>query len=385
MRHVFPTGEIAHKWAHQTQDSARNPQGNLYFRGDTLYSYRDSYPIARLFKKKGARPSIGENGPGGLLNSTVRAAHEGKTLALHVENTYSSTTAGHCSDARRATSHLPSIVVPYPAMEASTAQGLYGACDAATKHKENVAYLVNLAGEHLSKAQRAQMLRNVAWRRAAAEERLADAQAYSAFFGIRRKVPAFPELAWNAAAARAERIENPDPVRDAKRFKLREQRAAQSEAVTEYREEMARRMTEASHGYLGYRVTIGKRWPAMLARKTGEKGENPLHVMADRTMWRLNELHQSYGFHRDPVMLRVNGDQIETSQGARIPLAAAPLIWRIVEHARTSGGRVYAGRDGYMAGDYRIDRVTNEGELVAGCHRIPHSELRSMARALNLA
>src|SRR3990167_11282137 len=53
-RHVFPTDEIPHKWAHQTQEEARNPQGNLYFRGPTLYSYRDSYPIARLFKKRGA-------------------------------------------------------------------------------------------------------------------------------------------------------------------------------------------------------------------------------------------------------------------------------------------------------------------------------------------
>jgi hypothetical protein len=30
--------EIAHKWFHQTQDFARNPQRNFYFEGATIYS-----------------------------------------------------------------------------------------------------------------------------------------------------------------------------------------------------------------------------------------------------------------------------------------------------------------------------------------------------------
>ena len=38
-KHVFDTGEIPHLWAHRTQDEARNRQGNLYFTGDTIYSY----------------------------------------------------------------------------------------------------------------------------------------------------------------------------------------------------------------------------------------------------------------------------------------------------------------------------------------------------------
>src|SRR5205807_8092971 len=38
-RHVFPTGEIPHLWAHKVQPDARNADGNLYFGGDTIYSY----------------------------------------------------------------------------------------------------------------------------------------------------------------------------------------------------------------------------------------------------------------------------------------------------------------------------------------------------------
>ena len=346
-KHVFPTGEIAHLWAHQTQDDARNPQGNLYFRGATLYSYRDSYPIAKIFKKKAA------------------------TLVLHVENTYSNTTAGHCSDARRATSHLPSIVVPDVVPDSAYSRG---------GHAQNIKFLVDKAAEHLSKAQRALQVSTVSWRRNVARGALEDAEAYSKFFGIRRKVPAFPELAWNAAIARAERIENPDPVQDAKRFRAREQRAKVAGEVGEYREEMARSMTAAGH-CVGYRALIGKRWPAAIARLTGKTARPFYHAMAQRTDWRLGLGYPADG----PVMLRVNGEEIETSQGARIPLDHAPRVWRLVQ-AVISSGRPYVrnGRTEH-AGPYPIDRVDVDGTVKAGCHTIPHSELRSMARQLGLA
>lgn len=376
MRHVFPTSEIPHKWAHQTQDNARNPQGNLYFRGDTLYSYRDSYPIAKIFKKKGARPSIGEHGAGGLLNATVRAAHEGKTLVLHVEDTYSATTAGHCSGARRATSHLPSITVPDVEPDNQYRHS-------PEQHAINVRYLVELAAKHLDKAGRAMQLSSVTWRRDAAKQALADAQAYSAFFGIRRKVPAFPELAWNAAAARAGRIENPDPVSKDARERASAKRKAAAEQVTEYRQAMAESMKVAGH-WIGYRATVGKRWPKALARLVGEKGRPWYHDMAERTNWRLNIAHAQYARHGTPVMLRVNGEEIETSQGARIPLAAAPMVWNIVQRS-LGKGFVPAGLGGVKIGDYPLTRIEADGTLVAGCHKIPHSELRSMARQLNLA
>lgn len=84
-RQVYPTNEIAHLWAHQTQDSARNPgNSNFYFRGKTIYSYRDSYPIATLF---------GEN-------------NEKVFFRL---SSYSNTTSKHIGHARGAVSHLEKI------------------------------------------------------------------------------------------------------------------------------------------------------------------------------------------------------------------------------------------------------------------------------------
>ena len=73
-KHVFDTGEIPHLWAHRTQDEARNRQGNLYFTGDTIYSYGSHFPIARH--------AANEAGERGVLLTTA---------------TYSVTTSSHCS------------------------------------------------------------------------------------------------------------------------------------------------------------------------------------------------------------------------------------------------------------------------------------------------
>ena len=85
-REVFPTGEIAHMWAHRAQLSARNPQGNFSFAGAELRSY--STCIAYLHKGKG-----------------------GATVALHADTSWSATTNGHQSAGRSATAHMPSFDV----------------------------------------------------------------------------------------------------------------------------------------------------------------------------------------------------------------------------------------------------------------------------------
>lgn len=80
-RYVYPTDEIPHLWANQTQDSARNPQGNLFFEGDTIYSYGKHFVIAKLVEWKGER------------------------LCLLSEREYSSTTSRHQRQVESAVPH----------------------------------------------------------------------------------------------------------------------------------------------------------------------------------------------------------------------------------------------------------------------------------------
>lgn len=83
MKHVFSDiSHVAHLWANQLQDDARN-SGNFYFDRDTIYSYGSHFPIA-----------------------THVVNQDGLKGVLFTERTYSVTTSSHLSVARQACRHL---------------------------------------------------------------------------------------------------------------------------------------------------------------------------------------------------------------------------------------------------------------------------------------
>lgn len=52
MKHIHINKEkIIDLWLEQKQDYASNPEKNFYFKKNTIYSYRDSFPIAKIVKK----------------------------------------------------------------------------------------------------------------------------------------------------------------------------------------------------------------------------------------------------------------------------------------------------------------------------------------------
>lgn len=75
MRQVYPTNEVFHLWAHQTQESARNSP-NVHFTGPELYSY----------------------------STTIAAIID--NIVYISENNMSVTTAKHISKARQASHHM---------------------------------------------------------------------------------------------------------------------------------------------------------------------------------------------------------------------------------------------------------------------------------------
>lgn len=166
-RHVFPTSEIPHLWAHKTQEDARNPQGNLYFKGSVIYSYRDSYPIANHVT----------NG------KTGKAA---KSAVLVRTDTYSVTTSGHISAVRSA---IPSgtTVFYVPSVQTEWAWSEQGA-----DHKTNLAYFVEQAQESLRKAQNSRKY-GLSELNSAFEYRNRAAE-YAKFFGLPSPLKSFSFL-----------------------------------------------------------------------------------------------------------------------------------------------------------------------------------------------
>lgn len=76
-----------------------------------------------------------------------------------------------------------------------------------------------------------------------------------------------------------------------------------------------------------------------------------------------------------PIMLRVNGDTLETSQGAQVPLSQAKQLFQAM----------HTGQDlqGARIGHFTVNRYDAE-TLVVGCHNIPMTEISALAQELGL-
>ena len=82
IKQVYENDMVAHLWANQSQDSARNAKNTFYFEGDTIFSYGSHFPIARHVETK-----------------------RGHAVLLTTRD-YSVTTTSHKSTVARACQHL---------------------------------------------------------------------------------------------------------------------------------------------------------------------------------------------------------------------------------------------------------------------------------------
>lgn len=349
--------ELAHKWAHAAPGMSRR-SGSMSFNGSVLYSY--ATPIAMIYRRK--KPVYIQHGS--ASNRPVRT-EACDTLVLVSEHNYSASTSKHIGLAFQAVSHLHALRVPRYILGEPRIGRYHGGASAKEDHAANLEYFAAKQARMLKEAGRAMSERAVEFRAeeaARAHKAMAD---YMMFFGIRRKMPAL--LSFAAAYERARRIENPDPASADKREQASAQRKQRLHDRDEYLAEQKQALQRGAFYRLG----------------------------AQRTDWRLfgamGTQSAYYPHNHGAVMLRVNGDDIETSQGARVPVTAAPMVWELVQRARHAGGYENAGFGKALRsagrvriGDYPLDRIDADGTLHAGCHVIPYSELSAMARALNL-
>jgi hypothetical protein len=91
----------------------------------------------------------------------------------------------------------------------------------------------------------------------------------------------------------------------------------------------------------------------------------------------------SVPFRTEYPLLRLRGDEIETSHGASVPASVAPMVWRAVNAAREAGARVeYPRGNAPRLGPFTLDEITAQGDVIAGCHHLRYAELQDIARRL---
>jgi len=304
-KHVFDTGEIPHLWAHRTQDEARNRQGNLYFIGDTIYSYGSHFPIARHVTNDG-----------------------GERAVLLTTGTYGVTTSSHCSAVRSA---IPSGIRVFRVP--NVCHGRYSGSDlTADDHVRNLADYTERIEKHVITSARARSSYTKEWNHEHAVRLRDEAFAYSAFFGL--PIPNIPDV----------------PKLD-------------SDALTAIRKREAKRAAEKAE------------------QTKRERAEAIVRQQELIIKWRAGQY--SGCLYDVPVMLRINGDEVVTSRGARFPISHAKRALAFIRRVRESGQAYVRNGHTIHLGPYAVDRIEPNGIVRAGCHVVSWEEIERITRLLD--
>jgi hypothetical protein len=304
-KHVFATGEIPHLWAHRTQDEARNRQGNLYFTGDTIYSYGSHFPIARH-----------------VTNDA------GERAVLLTTATYSVTTASHCSAVRSAIpSSIPVFHVP------TVCHGRYSGSElTADDHMGNLADYAERIEKHVVISARARSSYTKEWNREHAVGLRDEAFAYCAFFGLSApNIPEVPEI--------------------------------DSDALIAVRKREAKRAAEKGE------------------QTKRERAETLVRQQELINRWRVGQY--SGCLYEVPTMLRIEGNEVVTSRGARFPLSHAKRALAFVRKVHESGQAYVRNGHTIHLGPYVVDRIELDGTVKAGCHVVSWEEIERIAPAID--
>jgi hypothetical protein len=304
-KHVFDTGEIPHLWAHRTQGEARNRQGNLYFNGDTIYSYGSHFPIARHV-----------------------ANDAGERAVLFTTASYSVTTSSHCSAVRSAIpSGVPVFHVP------NVCHGRYSGSElTADDHAGNLADYAERVEAEVTASARARSSWKKEYSHERAESLRAEAIAYAEFFSLPRpKLSTVPAL--------------------------------DSAALTAIRKREAKRAAEKAE------------------QTKRERAEAIVRQQELITKWRAGQY--SGCLYDVPAMLRIDGDEVVTSRGARFPVSHAKRALAFVRKVRESGQAYVRNGHTIHLGPYAIDRIGPDGTVKSGRHAVSWEEIERIAPALD--
>lgn len=303
MQRIMTNEMVAHTWANprEENDHARGGHGNVYFEGDTIYSYGSHFPMARR---------VGD-------------------VILFTTDSYSSSTSKHLGYVRHAIGYQADNVFNVPNVRAL----------GKSEHLANFESYRTRIDTAYEMASRARVHGEMHLRDAA--RLTVEANRYSAHFKLRRRIkePANIEAALAEAKARADKAKRVE----AKAYAAREER---------------NRLIE---------IECAKR--------------DARNVKA----WRAGEYHQS--LYNLPTMLRVsaNGDEVQTSHGARFPVADAIKSYPLVKRCRQRKKNWQRNGEQISLGHFRLDKISDTGNVRAGCHLVPWAEIKLCAVTLGIA
>ena len=80
-----------------------------------------------------------------------------------------------------------------------------------------------------------------------------------------------------------------------------------------------------------------------------------------------------------PIRLRIKGDELQTSRGARVPLAHAVKAFRVLKRLHDRGQTYQRNGHTIHLGHFALDSLDTEGNVTAGCHIVQWEEIARVA------
>jgi len=125
------------------------------------------------------------------------------------------------------------------------------------------------------------------------------------------------------------------------------------------------------------------------AKRAAEKAEQTKRERAEALVrqqeliveWRAGQY--SGCLYDVPAMLRIAGDEVQTSRGARFPVTHAKRGLAVVRKVRESGQPYVRNGHTIHLGPYAIDRIEQDGTVKAGCHVVSWEEIERIAPLLD--
>lgn len=337
---VFRSDELAHVWASQSQLEGRNPQNNFYFDGRTIYSYGSHYRAAafvslapRIVLVNSRRYSVTT---GGQLYAIRRALHA-SDIVFHVPVVRENPTR---DDHRQNLAHyfgqLPDLIARQRKARIND-------------YRATIVDLIRTAGEYaaalkcralLTKRQRALIA-------AAADCTTSAAHAAGESFDSRLSATIAIVANWSAAEVDAQALAR-------QRSENARRRAADRAAA----EETKRGQLLA--GARGHAIDLWRKGAALSQR-----------FAANASQWlSIGDCMPRHALLR----LSADGAEVETSQGASVPIADALRAWPLLKDKRAPQ---------FDIGHYKPAEVAR-GNFRIGCHLIPLAEVETIAAQLGL-
>jgi hypothetical protein len=124
-----------------------------------------------------------------------------------------------------------------------------------------------------------------------------------------------------------------------------------------------------------------KNHEALKAEQRRIAAENRIKAQVENLQKWLNGENVSAWF--EVTALRINGDNIETSRGARIPVEHAIKFYPLIKKWNDSGKEYTKENHSIHLGNYTVESFKN-GVLTVGCHDIPYSEIDRISKLLGL-